>query len=534
MAIYYSRGSNGFSNSSRINGGVFITDIAPMSLGNVGSKLRSSDGEVLDSCVTDTPDVIVSVMALSGDSCYKPTITVGGINVSNLTEGADAGTWFGSTTITLNGTGYITATHCDGPQHTCYVSIQAGPNIISAEFIGGYPGTQTELKENDTFNLRVQSDKPMTGIQVYDFEAGKPQTYTFSSTQDYTVTITIANRGNLAVLRPVKVKCHDVAGSWGSDYTTNSTGSVDGTNVVNCNNLHPTVSIVSISYPGSQQALKDSETASINHTVSDYNSIVYSSPNSDLGIPNTSSYESPKIVTRIAGNYNISIVNFRIVANRQANASSTTVDRIVNIAHVSPTVTVTEPAVRLRSGGNSGTSAQNHIITITSNQNLLSAPTLVAPEGTWSGPGFIGGPLVWTRQLQIHDDDVKATYTWGAMSTINLAGKEVTIISGDSHYTIGGFVIRTLTIPAWVNREVSIGTAVSNATKLRCTNLSKGASGSLNFTYKSDTSNALDRFTVTDPSGVANPIGNLFYNCDLANASSNTTGSMRIELEEIV
>jgi hypothetical protein len=532
MGIYHSRFTVG--SSSRINGAVFVTDITPESSGNVGAKVRSSDGVVLDSCVSDTSNVVVGVMALSGDNYYKPTITVGGATVSNLVEGVDTGTWYGSANITLNGDGHITAIHNNGPTHTCHVSIQTGPNVVSAEFTGGYPGAQTELKENDTFNLRVQSDKPMTGIQVYDYEAGKLQTYTFSSTQDHTIVVTIANRGNTAVHRPAKVKCRDSAGAWGSDYTTSSAGSVDGVNVVNCNNLYPTVTISSITYPGIQEALKDSETASIAHLVSDYDSIVYSSPNGDVSIPNVYTYETTKIVTRIAGSYNITTTNFRIVANREANNSTTTTDRVIYIAHTSPGVTVTESSTRLRSGGNSGTSAQNHTITITSEQNLLSAPTLVAPEGTWTGPGFVGGPLVWTRQLQIHDNDTKGTYSWGAILTTNLAGKEVTTITGDSQYIIGGFVFRVLTISAWPNREVSIGTRVSNTSKLRCTNLSKGITGSLNFTYRADTSNTLDRYTVTDPSGVANASGDLFYNCDLANASSNTTGSLRIELEEIV
>jgi hypothetical protein len=534
MTIYYSRSGNSTSNVTRINGAVFITDIEPESSGNVGSKSKSSDGEVLDSCVSDTLNVLVHVMALSGDSCYKPVIVVGGNTVSNLSEGPDTGTWFGSLSITLNGTGYIIATHCDGPQHTCYVSIQVGPNVTSAVFTGGYPGAQTELKEDDTFSLRVQTDKPMTGIQVYDYEAGKLQTYTFGSTQDHTIVVGIANRGNIATLRPVKIKCHDAAGSWGSDYITNSVGLVDGINVVNCNNLFPTVTISSIIYPGTQQALKDSETASVNHTVSNCDLIMYSSPNGDVSIPDTNTYEATKVVTRVAGNYNIITTNFRIVVNRLANNATTTVDRVVYIAHVAPTITVTEPTIRLRSGGNSGSSAQNHTITITSNQNLLSAPTLIAPAGTWTGPGFIGGPTVWARQLQVHDTDTKGTYAWGVLSATNLAGKVVTTITGDNQYVIGGFVFRVLAIPAWPNREVNIGTRVSNTAKLRCTNLSKGVSGSINFTYKSDTANSADRFSITDPSGIANPTGNLFYNCDLANSSSNTTGSLQIELEEII
>jgi len=197
-------------------------------------------------------------------------------------------------------------------------------------------------------------------------------------------------------------------------------------------------------------------------------------------------------------------------------------------------VSVVVPQARLRSGGNAGTAVQNYVITIVSTQNLLYAPTLVAPYGTWLGAGFVGLTTTWTRTLAVHDDDLKGVHTWGAISATNYSSQTITTITGDDTYTLGGFVSRTLTVSAWPNREAAIGTAVSDTSKLRCTNLSVGYSGSLNFSYKNSVVNENYKYTITNPSGVANAAGNLFYNCDLINSVSNVSGTAQIEIEEVV
>ncbi|MNL64696.1 hypothetical protein D3C87_1889350 [compost metagenome] len=73
---------------------------------------------------------------------------------------------------------------------------------------------------------------------------------------------------------------------------------------------------------------------------------------------------------------------------------------------------------------------------------------------------------------------------------------------------------------------MAIGTKVVDTAKLRCSNLSKGATGSLNFTYQATQSPAADRYTVLTE--------NTWYNADNANATSNTGGTMQIELEEAI
>lgn len=523
--------------STAVNGSVFITDIEPTGAGNVGGKIFSSDGNVLDSCFADTDFITVYVRAQTGITNYKPEITVNGIAVPNMTQSPEAGEpqWDGSIDINLGGLGLATALHEDGASHTTTVTPDVGPAVLSAVFTGGYPGVQTELKQGDTYDLRVQTDSPMTRIEIYDFEACESQVFNFAASVDETVTVTIADRGNAAVLRPARIRCRNAVGSWGGDYDTDSAGLVDGVNVVNCNNLYPSLFIGAITYPGVQSALKDAETATIVNTASNYDTISYTSPTAELSITNPALHQDPKTVQRIAGGYNISVNNFRIAANRIANNASTTVQDVVNIAHDNATLQVTEPAARLVSGGNAGTVAQNHTITITADQSLLSSPTLGAPIGIWQGVGFVGGPAIWTRALQIHDNDAKGTYAWGAISGTNLAGRITNAITGDANYILGGFVERTLTIAAWTNREANIGTQVATTGNLVCENISKGGAGpngGTMFLFQASIADAVDRFTITQPSGVYNATGNLWYNCDLNNALSNTTGTAEVILEE--
>lgn len=163
----------------------------------------------------------------------------------------------------------------------------------------------------------------------------------------------------------------------------------------------------------------------------------------------------------------------------------------------------------------------------------MSAPTLIAPMGTWLGAGFTGSGRTWTRTLAVSDADEKGTWTWGAVSATSYKGETIDVITGDQTYVIGGFVKRTITVSAWPNREAAIGTDVVDTSKLQCSNLSVGGSGSLNFTFKASVVNENYKYTITNPSGVYNANGNLFYNCDLINSVSNVSGTMTIEIEEV-
>jgi len=173
----------------------------------------------------------------------------------------------------------------------------------------------------------------------------------------------------------------------------------------------------------------------------------------------------------LAGTYNISTDNFTVSANRAANDADSINSTVVWIAAVAPTLTVVNPASRLRSGGNDGTSAQSHTITIQSNQRLQAAPTLVKDTGgTWLGTGFSfsAAATSFTRSLQVHDNDSKGTYNWGAISGTGLAGLTQTTNSGATQYVLGGFVVRTISVAAF-GWQSNINVEVSDYNKLSST-----------------------------------------------------------------
>ena len=339
------------------SGWVYVTDADVQTTGTISNKGHQDNGATVpQSFTTRTVDISLSIR-----SSY-PQITVDG-NPFELTRDVDGGYYEGDADITISGSGDIvtvvkTADDENGASDTVAITLAAPPELLTLSFTGGYPGSQTELKEDDNYGITGTTDKAIDAIEVYDYEAGKYELITGLSGTSFSEQITVADRGDSAVLRPARVRARDaVTGAWGSTRDTDfGGGTTEGVHVVNCNNLHPSVAIGSITYPGAQQALKASESASVANTCSNFDTILYSDPTTtELNIANTTTYEASKNVTRVGGTYNVSTINFRITANRAANDADTIANDTVNIANVAAQITVAEPAARLRSGGNDGT-----------------------------------------------------------------------------------------------------------------------------------------------------------------------------------
>ena len=171
-------------------------------------------------------------------------------------------------------------------------------------------------------------------------------------------------------------------GTWGDYFESNDFGGTNGVHILALNNTRPSVTINSIVYPVGQYALKDTESVTVNVSESNVDSLVWSSPNSQLSITNPT-IAGNKTVSRASGGYNISDNNLRVVSSH-CNATQTTLDTIVWIAHDTPVISISTPAARLRSG----TTAQNHTITISSNQRTQATPTLSASVGTFLAHGL--------------------------------------------------------------------------------------------------------------------------------------------------
>lgn len=521
--------------ANSINGGVFVVGIVPQKgTDNVGDFEYSADEKSVVNCSSTTSDVRVSVLALPGHSNYRPVVTVNGSPVTLAELGATA-VFSGTVNVTAAGDGKITAVHEDGATWESTLTLDTPPKVLTGIFTGSYPVGQTELKEGDTANISVTTDLDIVAYEVADNGAFKVKSGTVAATKSLVVNaLVIANRGNTSTSHGFRIRVQKATGAWSEWFNSTSAGAVDRTNVVKLNNLYPVINFGAVSYPAGQSALKGAEAGVVNHTIT--NADVYNYTSTDLTIATPSAYQPAKSINRKSGTYNDNVKNFNVTAKRNSNGATTTDGVIVKIAEGKPTLTISMPAARLRSGGNAGTNAQMHVITITSNQSLTEAPTLNAPGGVWEDGVFTSNAAakVWTRRLKVHDNDAKGTFNFNSLVAKGLSGEVQNTFSGSDAYVIGGFVFRTLVVPAYPVREIAIGTDVAMTTKLRCSNLSKGASGSFNFGFQGSVAAATDKFSITGPSGVFNVNGNLWYNADGGNAASNTAGTMKIELEELV
>jgi len=319
---------------------------------------------------------------------------------------------------------------------------------VSSQFTGSYPGTQTELKENDEMTISFTPSEPITAVEIQNFGACKFKSQISGS---LTVQSIIADRGNVLQTLDARIRVKNVAGTW-SDWT-GTLGNVE------CNNLHPSIVFGAITYPANQQAIKNVETVSVVGTCSDYDDILYSS--SEVSIDNLTTYEETKTnVARLTGDYNVMVPNYTISCTRTANDANTINSTIIKIAHIASIVETSHSAY-FRSGGADGTNVQTHTISLITSQLLIEPPTIEAlPKGTWVGE-FIGAGTTWTRDMLVDDVLLKGTYSFGALNAVNLSGLITTTYTGSNDYVLKGFVSRQIPLQAFTN-AISINTQTTN------------------------------------------------------------------------
>ena len=527
LQVFVQAGSQGF---------VAITDITPTSPGdNVGSKVKTDDNNVLQSCTSSTTAITVSVLAVTG-STFKPVVDING-TAATLTRNTLTDVWQGTAAITLTGASpyTVTATHSDGATDTATVTIEAAPVVSSVLFSNAYSqgAGQTEHAAGQTLDLTITSPTLFDAVEVI-YTNGLTATTAVGITEiadtlTHTLEVTVADQGSYGtgapLILPAKARIRNLNGTWSNVFSSSDFGGTNGTHILALNNTRPVVTAGVITYPASQFALKGTEQATVAATYTNVDSVLWTSA-SQLTV-NDPTVMGNVVVNRLAGGYNIDTTNLTATAQRVANATTSTTNVVVWIADTNPVITKTLPAARLRSG----VDAQNHVITLGSDQRLISiamgAGTITGDAaGTFSGSwATANNGLTNTRTLVVADSDPKGTATFTGLSAINLAGKEVTTVTTDLDYVLGGFVTRTVTFPLWDGgaiRIVDIGTDVLDTAKLSVFNISKNSTT----TYRGTVGDEVDKFTITN--------GNELYNCDLPNASSALESPVTMTIEETV
>ena len=80
--------------------------------------------------------------------------------------------------------------------------------------------------------------------------------------------------------------------------------------------------------------------------------------------------------------------------------------------------------------------------------------------------GLPGGPTVWVRDLQVHDDDPRGTHTFFGLIATNEAGITQTVINSGADYVIGGFVARDIVVMPFAT-EAEVGVKVLDFAKYK-------------------------------------------------------------------
>jgi len=510
-------------------GSIMIKDVVPQDEDNeeVSSKtwIDVSGQTALETCTTSTLDVIISITS-SFPMCKINDTTI------ELDEATDEGHYekdinftlpAGATDISVN---LLLPNDTLGAGYTTTVDIVAGPTLLTLHFTGGYPGSQTEMKVGDTFQITGTTDVPCVAARVLDFGACTAAVQGFPSANTFVITATIDTTGYTPVALAAKVQARNADGAYGPvAVTTLNGGAVDGYNTIICNDTVPT--FIDSDYtnddnPGAT-AFKGTEEGTQSTVVADYDTVLYSSATSDFTITDPNTYSVDKIITLTnPGDYNDSENNFKITANRAANDATEVFEKIIEVADTAPILTVTQPAASLRSEG-------TYTITVTSDQNLNGAPDLnIAVGGTWQGGGFAGSDKIWTRDLLIEHDDARGTTAWTQVSPAeNNAGVGASI-TGDN--IIGGFLEMEITFnhdPAWNLEPLENLSEVVDVTNLICEDNAGHA-----LAYQAGVGDNPYTFTITDAGGTPDVNGNYLRWTDLDAVGANTTGTAYLKIEE--
>lgn len=509
---------------------IFITNVTPQSTGNIGEKVYLATipaNQVLTEATADVTTVRVHFLAESGTSFYNPTVTYEGNPVTNMTEVAnDRRLYQGYQDVTLTESGVVTLTSSTGATAAVNITLAIGGPAITALTLGAYPGSQTEVKAGDIVSFTGTVANTATAIQVTN--AGVASAVSGSVTLGALNSAGAGFRtfsGNLVVANRT--------GTFNATLTaSNQLGTVgnpfNSSNTMVLNQTVPTIAVPSVSYPAGQEAVKNTQSFTVAAAVANADGITYTFSRGT--VDNSTTIATNKTLNVTSAVYEVGTNNYTIVATRAANGSSTTRTAAIAVAGVAAqiSINITGSPTRLRSSP----AGEVYTVNITSNQSVhtTEAPTLQSVgAGAWVGSWTRSGN-VWSRQFRIDDSDTPGNYSFSGLSLMNKALIETTAITAGASFTIGGFVIRTITFPAF-SRYQPIGATVTTNAKVRAQYAGTGS----DLTLRTDTNSAQVSFTLVDSAGNYAPTGgtHLFIS-DLEFANANTAGTLQLTIEELI
>lgn len=502
---------------------IFIVDAT--GAGTISGKTyaagTSPSNKVLTAFNSDNDSVTIHVEVDAGPlggvgQGWQPVVTIHGgtspVVVTNLTPiVSNTRRFSGSATInaTTSGTIYATSDDDGQSQNVTYTRALDPPLVLTAAFnthpssTGGDPNVQgaqvATTSVTGTQTLRITGTTEAHATRVWVKSAGVssslqgPFTVTAGA---FDLTINVRSSGNTGAQTATLYADTGPSTTAGPDFNT--------TNTVTISHTVPTFGSFSVSYPVTQEAIKDSETCAVTlaHTnAASGDTYLYTAVN--ITIPSTTTYASPKTgVTRGTETYKESGANnFTLTVTRaEQNGATGSSGGVVRVAHTTPVITVGR-----NSGGSalfrmgSGSGSANTTVYLISNQVTHSTygVSLTADAGdssAWAGSwSRDSGGLFYTRNKTIADGDIKTggqasnNYTWGACSVKNRANREAVTVTTNPTYQLGGFTTRTLNMgpitggdPPYTH-TADIGVPVVDTSKCTVANTSKGGSPALTY-----------------------------------------------------
>ena len=433
----------------------------------------------------------------------------------------------------------VTIKIANGPIITGIDLSSTAASATSPDVVGS-----SEIKGGDIVNAEVYIDGNGVGggdIDIYVLDNGVSNgaqqswsTYSYSTLGDgsfkYTVPVQVTSSSSRDGDQSISMRPRNNFNTVGDDFTSTDTAVVNNGN-------YPSVSISSVSYPGSQDALKGVESATVSNSVSVFDSVTYSSPNGDLTISNSTVFEASKNVSRQAGSYNISSNNFTITATKNSNGMVRSASSVVNIANSNMSLSI----VNLASELSSSPAGVSDNFGLNSDQRFLEIPSLETSPSQISASELVytssgTNPNSNDFRITVRDSDTKGDFPW-VVSGLNLAGKLTTGISSNPNYELVGFSSRTVSSnpsTALGRGLFPIGTTVSNPSDVTFENIAEGGSGPNGgtiYSYRSfaDGTQLLDsmdynnEFTVCDSAGLTSSNGDYCYNLDKTIRDANTS-----------
>ena len=495
--------------------GIFILDVVPTNTGIVADKTYKEEtvptNVNLATAISDTNQIRV-IVGMNGDGeTYSPTAEINEVSV--VLEETSTKRWFvGYADIPIvAGNNFIQAIASTGSIDTAWVELAGpGPNVLTATF-GSYPGSQTELKENDVIDINITTEISASEVMILAGGAAK-----------YTVILPVMDgnaSGQITVSglsgnQTVTLVAKNSFGTSGEDFITSA---------LVLNQIHPTIGDITFTYPSGQGAFGDGQSGSLNATVTNFDSINYTS--SHFTITDPTVYNATKNILNTHTGYVNSGTNVTITAIKTSNGAITTRNGLGIIATVAPTAAISiigNPA-RLMSS----VTGNDYTIVITPNQILSQAPDLDASIGSWQGNwSFVSN--TWRRDLRITDDDPKGSGLFTNLEVIGLSTLIGSTITSGENYTVGGFVNRNITFPAF-QRGAFIGTFVVDQTKT-----SAQVVGGNVLTRYEDNTIRQNGYYIGDSSFNYDATGSYICLSDSDFAGSNTTGTLQVSIQEDV